>query len=659
MKLSDDQIRKIIREEIGKRYTILHDKEIIQDLNRIDEFALPAIPIAVKIGAGLLGLGAVGSATHTWFDNMGSIDVADGEISDQEKLAAAFGEGGVSWSTYESKLGPGGELESIQVISATDIFLQAEKINDSVTAWSGTDEDAIYDAFRDMDSIIDIRHLAHVYEEKYDETLFDAINGDMNSDEMNRVRDIIIDKPLMVVKPEFRSEGDSSGRVEDSAEAQQRAIDNSEEAAEVAAAEEAAQQGSDSVRRLQTALGTRVTGKLNANDTDALLNDLERLYIEEDGKPTKLQIATDIQARVRSLPAQIIVSGPNAGLSPDGVPEDGMGGTGSFERLGLRSVIRSDYWGGVAQFVERLNQSQVQSESKRYILERAIILEIRNQKKQNNLEKIEEGWEIDISRFESSEPEQSTTTRRGSSRNRDAEDRDPGDPHVKTLQGIVGAPSCNDPGGCDGVWGPNTQTAWANYIVRFLRNSPQRWQRNTSQITSSWPDGGAEIASRMSRDMGGEEFAATIPGAVRFLRWLPTANFGASAARVYTGSDPDGAGGSRVIIAPPGSSSSRPVSSTFDVDESTNYLNREQEQAIGSAVSTFARGPGIVNIKLFPERNDAGSRKIKIEATPSNIMPRGFIGMGTQRDELRSRLTNLRLPGAQSIVVTVTIKSAE
>ena len=43
-------------------------------------------------------------------------------------------------------------------------------------------------------------------------------------------------------------------------------------------------------------------------------------------------------------------------------------------------------------------------------------------------------------------------------------------------------------------------------------------------------------------------------------------------------------------------------------------------------------------------RNDAGERKINIEASPSNLFPIGFLGAGTGRDELRERLKNLRLP---------------
>ena len=98
MNLTEEQIKKIIREEIGKRYTLLYDKDIVKSVSRLDELGPLVIPLTWKgigIAAAVLGGAGLAAGGFTLADNVGDIDVNSDNLTDQEKLTIAFGgEGG-------------------------------------------------------------------------------------------------------------------------------------------------------------------------------------------------------------------------------------------------------------------------------------------------------------------------------------------------------------------------------------------------------------------------------------------------------------------------------------------------------------------------------------------------------------------------------------
>lgn len=80
----------------------------------------------------------------------------------------------------------------------------AEKINVAVTGW-GTDEQKVYEAFSDIPTQAQAAQVARLYKDAYTETLDEALREDLNTEELQTVKNIIAGKPKNKLdKPNYK-----------------------------------------------------------------------------------------------------------------------------------------------------------------------------------------------------------------------------------------------------------------------------------------------------------------------------------------------------------------------------------------------------------------------------------------------------------------------
>ena len=695
MKLTEEQIRRVIREEIDKRYTVFYDQDLIKGLERKDgeqlqEFwnfvgqglvrAGPALWRGAtwlgrsmfgtkKAAVTTIGLTGTGIAVDKGmeisdalsdFDPMEDltaiVDPDSPEAQNQRKVSIAFDEDDVGWETWESKIDgedADTDLSWVELEGATRAGIRADKIWDLRDQWTDdAQEEEMINEFLDAPTILDMCQTSFIYREKNGEDLLEAFKDELGDDQIKRVERAIQQKPLLIADVNGKKErifdfSDYQGLLQRGTASGQAAVAASE------AERQRLAEGDPDVKALQAALGTRQSGILNLNDGDALLNDLEFKYVERDGMPTKLEIAKDLKKRFGSIPDMVYppvypeghnYAGqphPRAGMGEDGTPKDGVGGTRSFERLGYPQ-IRGNYWKVLADVVRDWNRQAV-TESLESALDIIITKNIRVKRESKPIKKINEAINLDISRFEMEDSGRSSTRRSSSRSTPRSSNRRRGSQTVKQLQAIIGAPSCNNPDGCDGIWGSNTTNAFAAFAVANLPPGWQ-WENRISMITRDWKGDGAGLATRYSRQMGGPSFAPTDSGALSFARWLSSGDWrsGAAAARIEVEPEDTGVVGT-TSTGGRERTTSRTTSSVVYVSP-RNALNDSQKTDVARAVQEWSRGSGTVRLRLKEIKNDSGERNINIEASPSNLFPMGFLGLGTGRDELRERLKNLRLP---------------
>ena len=594
MRLSDKRIRQIIREEIGRRYGLLSEKE----LQERSTGGLAGAAAAGAVAGNLIpipGLGAmtgalIGMTVHQLFAKGDS-----SSIESDEKASAAFNPD--VYGEMEEAVRRG-ELDALDLDSESDIRQRASALWKAVKGM-GTDEEAVYDSLSDCSSIVDISHVALVFRDTNNKELLAALKGDLNDNEMRQVYRIIRDKPFAIIN------GQATNDAADIAEATGQGGD--EEAEEVA--EEVIDKG---VKRLQQALGNTVTGQLTQDDLDAIRYEIRRSYEPQEGQPSKKDVAMDIQARVQNISDKLPL---------------GRGGQDSLLDLGYRGA-RTDYWGAVADFVTNKGAaaSAPVAEAKKNLKVKALIRSLVKNNLKNRV--LREQLTFDMSGFEDEvtvvEPEPGPEPGPGAEpgETKPKRRRSRGKPEVRELQKIVGSKA-------DGIWGPKTQAAFNEFVKNKSGTLGGEWVSSAASISGNWASG----ASKAS-ELSGQSFSANPAGALAFAKWLG----GGQAASARGGSTVIGGGRAHPLDPRPAAAAqSANVSARV---EPAGAITSGVLDDIRSLVGSIAKKPGRVTIT----RRQA---VIQVQSVPRGVIRE--LDKGTIRGEIRQN----QVPVGTTISVTV------
>ena len=94
------------------------------------------------------------------------------------------------------------QLSGLNIISDKDAMQYAKTLNSAIDGGMlfglGTDEDAIMGVFGKVSCIIDISGIAKYYKDLFNESLKDALEGDLNGSEMNNLKNLIAKDPFII-----------------------------------------------------------------------------------------------------------------------------------------------------------------------------------------------------------------------------------------------------------------------------------------------------------------------------------------------------------------------------------------------------------------------------------------------------------------------------
>ena len=139
------------------------------------------IPVVGTIIGAALGAG-VGYAIHNWFS-------ADSELTfDASKKYDIAMEPKVYDEFKNEKIKK--NLPGLNILDDKKLIDYAKRIYNAVDGL-GTDENAIMGVMGEIDSLLDISGLARHYDNQYNESLKDALEGDLSSSEMNSLKNLI------------------------------------------------------------------------------------------------------------------------------------------------------------------------------------------------------------------------------------------------------------------------------------------------------------------------------------------------------------------------------------------------------------------------------------------------------------------------------------
>ena len=609
MRLSDKKIRQIIREEIGRRYGLLNEKENEKDLGEAGGVGgtLAAMGAGAAVGA---KVGAVsGGGVFSWLTApvgaalgglVGGIAYTSfskgdtSEISADAKTAAAFlQEDPDAFNKVEEAQKTGG-MAGLELVSSSDRRRAAAALNDAIKGM-GTDEEAIAETLNSLPTILDISGVSSIYADLYNKSLLDALAGDLGSKELRRyVHRVIDDKPFAMI---------GGKKIDTYAEMGEALEAGDEEAEEVA--EEVIDKG---IKRLQQALGNTVTGQLTQDDLDAIRYEIRRSYEPQEGQPSKKDVAMDIQARVQNISEQNPL---------------GRGGQDSLLDLGYRGA-RTDYWGAVADFVTNKGAAAAApvAEAKKNLKVKALIRSLVKNNLKNRV--LREQLTFDMSGFEDEvtvvEPEPGPGAEPGETKPKRRRSR--GKPEVRELQKIVGSKA-------DGIWGPKTQAAFNEFVKNKSGTLGGEWVSSAASISGNWASG----ASRAS-ELSGQSFSANPAGALAFAKWLG----GGQAASARGGSTVIGGGRAHPLDPRPAvAAQSANVSARV---EPAGAITSGVLDDIRSLVGSIAKKPGRVTIT----RRQA---VIQVQSVPRGVIRE--LDKGTIRGEIRQN----QVPVGTTISVTV------
>jgi len=595
VRLSEDRIRNIIREEILRRYKVLSEQE------NLDEKSGSGLAAATAAGAGTgAAVGAVsGAGLFSWLTApvgaaigglVGATSYAlmsrgdDSEISADAKTNAAFLiDDPDAWSKLEGLM-RGGELSELDVVSSSDMRKAAAALNDAFETPGvfrvGTDEDKIRDTLDALPTILDISGVSQHYADTYNEPLIKRLKKELSDSDMRTYVYVVInDKPL--------------------AQVDGKRIDTSEEFMEALAPEGEEGEGvsgedSEGISALQTALGSRVTGELSQQNYESVIDEIEDNYSPSSGQPSKRAVMADFNKHVTS----------------------GSGGTRSFQKLGYNA--RSDYYGAVAKFITNKGAapSDTVSEAKRAMAKKKLRSLINSVSRdilgEGLLNEIEvqspsERFPDDAEEVESSEEEETTTRRRSSRSGRYT--AWPGWPapikllHKGPKDGPVGQLQTKLEVKVDGFFGPNSVAALKAKHGGIAEVTEEKFQEIV---------GGSAARTE-------EEEEEEVTG---------TASVTATRGRI--GQDP-GAGGSGATWDARGTAADG------------SALPRAVVQEIGQLVASLAQQPGVVNVARR-------KHSIQILATPRASFPGP---PSPQRQSIKREVRAQNVPVDSSIIVTV------
>ena len=596
MRLSDKRIRQIIREEIGRRYGLLNEKENEKDLDEAGGVADTMAAMGAGAAAGAWMGGPWGAAAGALVGGIAYTAFSKGdtsEISADAKTAAAFlQEDPDAFNKVEEAQKTGGMAE-LELVSSSNMRSAAAALNDAIKGM-GTDEEAIAETLNSLPTILDISGVSSIYADLYNKSLLDALAGDLGSKELRRyVHRVIDDKPFAMI---------GGKKIDTYAEMG--------EALEAGDVEEEAEAVADKdVQRLQKALGTQVTGILNQDDIDAVRDEILDNYAPQEDQPSKKQVAMAIQQRVQNISEENPL---------------GRGGARPFVQLGYRGA-RSNFWGAVADFVTSAGGPAPVAEAKKNLKVQALIRSLVKNNLKNRV--LREQLSFDMSEFEEEVVEPGEEPAPGGKKTRRVAKGGRGKPDVKELQKIIGSKA-------DGIWGPNTQAAFSEFVKGKSAPLGEEWEASASAISGNWASGASKASS-----LSGQSFSADPGGALAFARWLG----GAQAASAQAGKARGG-----VSVAPrkaPFASAGEVTAGAWDASVSPRgVLPQTVLNSISSLAAEMAKKAGRITIMTK-------QAMIAIKANPPGMLPGG--PLSPERMALRREIKDHGVKPGVTITVTV------
>lgn len=150
-------------------------------------------PIGAIIGAAA-GV-AIGAIVQDWFTS----DNGDLALDADKKYEIAM-DPGIYNGFKDQKIKK--ELSGLNIISDKDAMQYAKTLNSAIEGGMlfglGTDEAAIMGVFGKVSCIIDISGIAKYYKDLFNESLKDALEGDLNGSEMNNLKNLIAKDPFII-----------------------------------------------------------------------------------------------------------------------------------------------------------------------------------------------------------------------------------------------------------------------------------------------------------------------------------------------------------------------------------------------------------------------------------------------------------------------------
>ena len=89
------------------------------------------------------------------------------------------------------------EGRNIKKLSSSELNSYAERMRDAISG-AGTDESSIYSVLEAINSKYEIAQLNQYYNQKYNGSLKQALEGDLNEKEMTKANNIILQKPRVI-----------------------------------------------------------------------------------------------------------------------------------------------------------------------------------------------------------------------------------------------------------------------------------------------------------------------------------------------------------------------------------------------------------------------------------------------------------------------------
>jgi len=214
---------------------------------------------------------------------------------------------------------------------------------------------------------------------------------------------------------------------------------------------------------------------------------------------------------------------------------------------------------------------------------------------------------------------------------------------LKKIQKIIGTPD-------DGVFGPNTQAAWVAFVdLKF----PSLSAADKASLKSNWAGSGRAVAGRMPGASG--PYAATWSG---MLSWLTDLGYSASggpsgvhAATTERETPERGTPPSEraVTLARGPGDPATVVGTSHGEDE----IPQSTLNALEAAITPYAERPGTVYIGRKPR-----GLGVHLSAAPPDMLPRGMLGIGTGRDNIRQTARRLLSRGQGAYIKVTRIRDS-